>query len=128
MGKKPFRRRAWRAARRMIVLTTVLALIIAPLVVILTHGPAAHAAAASMAVDMAEEVAAHGHAHEEAGHDRPGGLFGGHNPADHDHQLQALICQAANAPKPLADKTQCAFRDVFRHLTLEGPRRPPRPV
>ena len=133
MGKRPFHSMARRAAHRMIVLTTVFALIVAPLVVILTHGPAAYAVAASMAADiaeadMAEEVAAQGHAHEDAGHDRPGGSFGGHNPADHDHQLQALICQTANAPKPLADKTHWAFSDVFRHLTVEGPRRPPRPV
>ena len=134
MGKSPFHGKMWHAARRMIALATVFALIVAPLVVILTHGPAAHAVAASMAAEMAEEIAAHGHAHEhghahdEAGHDHPGGSLGGHNPADHDHQLHALVCQATGAAKPFTDKAQCAFGDVFRHLTPDGPRRPPRPV
>ena len=130
MGKTPFHHRAWRAARRMIVLATVVALIVAPLVVILTHGPAAHAAAASMAGEIAAHGHAHerGHAHDEAGHDHPGGSFGGHNPADHDHQLNALICQAASAPQPFPDRTPCAFSEAFQHLTPDGPRRPPRPV
>ena len=144
MGKTPFHRRAWHPARRMIVLTTVFALVVAPLVVILTHGPAAHQFAASMAAEIAEEIAeeiaahghahghdhsyAHDHAHDEDGDDRPGGSPGGHNPADHDHQLHALVCQAARALKPFPDEAQCAFNEVFRHLTPEGPRRPPRPV
>ena len=124
MGKIPFHRETWQAARRLIVLMTVLALVVAPIVVILTHGPAAHAVAAS----MAEDIAAHGHAHDEAGHDSPDGSFEGHNPADHDHQLHALVCQTAGALKPRPDKAQCASSDVFRHLTLEEPRRPPRLV
>ncbi len=132
MGKTPFHHRMSHTARRMIVLATVFAFIVAPLVVILTHGPAAHAAAASMAAEMAAEmageIAAHGHAHDEAGHDHPGGSLGGHNPADHDHQLHALLCQATGAAKPFPDKAPCAFGDVFRHLTPDGPRRPPRPA
>ena len=134
MGKTPFHRRAWHPARRMIVLTTVFALVVAPLVVILTHGPAAHQFAASMAAEIAEGIAAHGHAHDhghghdEDGDDRPGGSPGGHNPADHDHQLHALVCQAARALKPFPAEAHCAFSEVFRHLTPEGPRRPPRPV
>ena len=127
MGKKPFHRRTWHVARGLIVLTTVLALLIAPLVVILTHGPAAHEFAVSMPT-MDVQSAAQGHAHSKAGHDHQGGPLGGHSPADHDHQLHALVCQAVNAPKALPDKTQCAFSDVFRHLTPDGPSRPPRAV
>ena len=112
----------------MAVLTTVLALVIAPLVVIHTHGPAAHAAAAAMAVEATESIAAHGHAHDDAGHHHPGNSFGGHNAADHDHPLHALIGQAASAPGPLPDTAPFWVRDVFRILTLDGPMRPPRPV
>ena len=126
MNRKSSHRRAWSVARGMIVLTTTLALVAALLVGILTHGPAAHAVAASMDVEMAEEIAAHGHAHDEASHDHQGGSFGDHNPADHDHQLHALVCQTANIPKPLPDKAQSALSNIFRHLTPEGPRRPPR--
>ena len=128
MGKRPFHRRTWRAARSVIVLATVFALVVAPLVVILTHGPAAHAVAASTAVDMVEEIAAQGHVHDKAGHEHQGGPLDGHNPADHDHQLHALLCQAGNAPKPRPDKAQCASGEALRNLTLKGPRRPPRAV
>ena len=132
MGKTPFHRRTWHAARTMVVLTTVFAMVVAPLVVILTHGPAAHEVAASMTVDMAEKVAAQGHAHDEAPHDHQNGHqsgpLGGHNPADHDHQLHALVCRADSAPKPLPGQARCAFSEGFRHLTPESPRRPPRLV
>ena len=130
MGKKPFHRRTRYAARSLIALTTALALIVAPLVVILTHGPAAQATAAPITA----EITAHGHDHDHGHtHDDPerdgqGGLFGGHSPADHDHQLTALICQPTNAHSPPPDKDHCALSDVFRHLTLEGPIRPPRSV
>ena len=128
VGKKPFRHRVWHAAYPLIVLTTVFALVVAPLVVILTHGPVVHEVSASMPADLAEEVAAHGHAHDEAGNDDKSGPFDGHTAADHEHQLQALIYQAASTPQPLPDKAWCAFSEAFRHLTPEGPRRPPRPV
>ena len=123
MGKKPLHHRAWQAARRVVVLMTVFALIIAPLVVILTHGPAAHEV-----VGMAGEIAAHGHAHSEPGHDSPSGPLGGHNAADHDHQLQALICQSASAQHPFPDKVHGELAEAFRHLTPDGPERPPRSV
>ncbi len=128
MGERCRHRGAWHAARGVIALTIACALIVAPLVVILTHGPAAHAAAASAIVDPGMHGHDHGPAHDDAAHDRHGGPFGGHNPADHDHQLHALIGQPGNAPKPLAGESSCAFSDVFRNLTLDGPIRPPRRV
>ena len=130
MGETPRHRRTWHAARNFIALTTALALIVAPLIVILTHGPAAHAAA----VSIATEIAAHGHGHshghthddiERGVQDEP---FSGHNPADHDHSLLALICQTSSTPTPRPDKSRCAFSDVLRNLMPEGLRRPPRSV
>ena len=125
-------RRIWPAARGMIVLATALALIVAPLVVIATHGPAAHADAASMTAQVADDIAAHGHSHDhghrhdEAGYGQKGGSFAGHNPADHDHQLQALVCRTAHTTAPMHDKAQCSASDVLRNLAPEGPMRPPR--
>ena len=112
----------------MIVLATVFALVGAPFLVILTHGPAAHAMAAEMAENIADEIAAHGHAHDEAGQDHQAGVFGGHNPADHDHQLHAVVCNAAGVANPLPHTAPCAVSDIFRTLTPEGPRRPPRSI
>ena len=131
MGEEPRHRRTWHAVRSLIALTTAFALIVAPLVVILTHGPAAQATAAA---SITAEIAAHGHdhshghTHDDAGHDGHDRPFGGHNPADHDHQLHALICQPASTPTPIPDKSRCAFSDVLRDLMPEGPMRPPRSV
>ena len=129
MGEKPRHRRIWQAARNLIALTTAFALMVAPLVIILTHGPAAQATAAA---STTAEIAAHGHdhshghTHDDAGRDGHDGPFGGHNPADHDHQLQALICPPANTLAPLPDKSKCVLSDVLRNLMPEGPLRPPR--
>ena len=142
MGTTPFHRGVRLAGRRLVALALVLALVVAPLVVTLTHGPAAQAAAASVAADMIGETAAHGpgpghthahahthtHGHDDAERDHQGGLLGGHNPLDHDHQLHALICPPSSAPTPFPDETPCASGDAFRALTPEGPRRPPRSV
>ena len=123
---------AWQTVRRLVVLTTALAMIVAPLVVILTHGPAALAVDPSVTTQMAAHghVHHHGHhhgpAHDDASYGHAGGALGGHNPADHDHQLHALICQAASTASPHPDKAHGALSDVFRHLTPDGPRRPPR--
>lgn len=130
MGERPRHRKTWRATRCTIALLTAIALNIAPLVVILTHGPAAEAIAASMAAEITAPGHDHDHGpgHDDARHDHRGGPPGGHNPTDHDHQLHALICQATNAAIPLPDKKRCALSDVFRQLALEGPMRPPRSV
>ena len=115
----------------MVALATVLALVVAPLVVFLTHGPAAGALATE--VTAQSDFHDHGHDHEhghadDAGHGHHGGVSGGHNPADHDHQLHAVLYQAASTLRPLADTARSAVRDVFRNLTPDGPRRPPRRV
>ena len=129
MGRRPLRYKVWNAGRYILVLMTVLALFVAPFVVNLTHGPAV-----AMTVDKIDEIAAHGHAqqhghtHDETGRGHPGGPLGGHNPADHEHQLHALVCQTANALHPLPDGTPCRFSEAFQHLTPDGPKRPPRVV
>ena len=121
-------RRVFRITRRVVALATVIALMIAPFIVILTHGPAAHARAASIAADSAahEHMHDHGHVHADSTHGVRDGLFDGHNPSDHDHQLHAVICRLPQISLPLPQKTRCVLSEVFRHLTLEGPTRPPR--
>ena len=134
MGKTPRHRRTWHAARNRIALTTAFALIVAPLIVILTHGPAANANAASITAELAEEIAAHGHDHshghthddtERGVHGEP---FAAHNPADHDHHLYALVCHAADTTGPHPDSRRCALNSMSHDLTLDGPMRPPRSV
>ena len=124
MGNRPRQRRASQVARRLVALTTALALFIAPLVVILTHGPAAHAAAAAMDT----EVAPHGHAHG----DREGGIgddpFAGHDATDHEHQLQALAVQSAETVRPTANGARHGAVTSFQGLPRDGPKRPPRSV
>ena len=63
MGDTPRHHRRTRAgrsvpARDLIVLTTALALIVAPLIVIVPHGPTAQATASA---SIPAEIAAHGH-------------------------------------------------------------------
>ena len=130
MSGKPRHSRTWHAARNLIALTTAFALIVAPLIVILTHGPAAHAAALSITTEVAAHAHdhSHGHTHDDTERDVHGEPFGGHNPADHDHSLLALICQPSSTSAPLPDKSRCAFNDVLRNLMPEGLIRPPRSV
>ena len=130
MGETPRHRRTWHAARNLIALTTAFALIVAPFIVILTHGPAAQAAALSTTTEVAAHGHDHsrGHTHDDAERGVHGEPFGGHDPADHEHPLHALIGQPASTPAPVPDKSRCAFSDVLRNLMPEGLRRPPRPV
>ena len=134
MGRRPRQGRVWREARRMLALTTILALLIAPIVVILTHGPTAHAVAA----EMTTGAAAHGHDHGhgelvgelkgERGGTLAAGLFSGHDATDHEHPLQALVCQPVGTQPVLASKAPREIAAPFRGRTLDGPRRPPRTV
>ncbi|WP_422367497.1 hypothetical protein [Pelagibius sp.] len=126
MGETSRHRRIWHAARNLIVLTTTFALIVAPLIVILAHGPGAHAAAAAISMEIAKHGHDHGHTDEDTERDVHDDPFDGHNPADHDHPLHALVYQPENPSKPPPEKSEYALSDVFRHLTLEGLMRPPR--
>lgn len=118
----------WHAVRRTVALATVVALLVAPIVVILTHGPAVQAVAA----DLAAEVATHGHAHGGPGSapgSGPGGKFGsGHDATDHEHQLQAVVVQPGEAWRPMASGARHAAIASFRGLPRDGPKRPPRAV
>ena len=128
MGETPRHRGAWHAARGMIALTIAFALIVAPLVVSLTHSPTAYATVASITAEIAAHGHGHTHTHDDVEHDGHGGSFGGQTPADHDHPLHAVIYHPASASKPLPGIAHCILSDAFRQLTPDGPRRPPRAV
>ena len=131
----------------MIALTAVFVLLIAPIVVILTHGPAAHISSAEMTADCATHSHghSHGHSHDHGhghghghGHDDldgdiwggsfAGGLFAGHDATDHDHQLQALTCSSMGTWDIIAHAAPSESAAAFRGRTQDEPRRPPRPV
>ncbi|MCG8558419.1 MAG: hypothetical protein MI824_01355 [Hyphomicrobiales bacterium] len=120
MGNGPRNRWAWHAGRWMVALAVTVALLIAPIVVILTHGPAAHAFGA----DTASQIATHGHAHGDVGD----GPFGGHDATDHEHHLQALLVQPGEAWRPMASGARHGAIASFRGLPRDRPKRPPRPV
>lgn len=109
---------AVRAALRtpgcqMLLLAIACAMLFAPVVVAVTHGPV-----------TAEQI----HVHHSTGHDHHSEPTGSHDPADHDHQLQALISPTAGWVHVLPNTEQSTVGDTFRHLMPEGPRRPPRLV
>ncbi len=103
-------------ARSRFVWLTILALLLAPVIVNLTHLP--------VAITTADDLAAHGHSHGDADE----GLVASHDATDHEHQLQGLIHRAGD---------NAAFRETagspskvpMRSGAIrEGPRRPPRLV
>lgn len=120
MVKRSPHHRSWGIGRRIAALATVFALIMAPIIVILTHGPAAHATA----VDGTDEGAAHGHGHDHG--DTGAGPLNGHDASDHEHQLHALVGKPLGFLQPMADAKRCAASLPVRGLTRDGPERPPR--
>ena len=113
----------------MVALATAVALVIAPIVVILTHGPSNHDRGAhAAAAESAAEVAAHGHLHSKVDGEFGGGAIAGHDATDHEHQLQSLPFQSGETDYPAAGGTQHETVASFRGLPRDGPKRPPRPV
>lgn len=93
----------------------LLALICAPVIVSLTHSPAAA---------MATEVETrHGHAHGET---RESLSVGGHDASDHEHQVTALSIRPARIGAPVLAGFERGGGQVASSAIREGPRRPPR--
>jgi len=112
------------AARKAAVLAVIFAVLAAPVVLMLTHDFTPQDI--SETVEPVEDAEADGHDHDAPEGEHRSGSHGSHGPADHDHQFHALIGPPAGAVKPLSNAAGSAIRDRFRHLTPEGPRRPPR--
>ncbi len=112
------------AACKAAVLAIIFAMLAAPVALMLTHDFTS--LDISETVDPVEDGEADGHDHDAPESEQHGGSHGSHGPADHDHQFHALIGPPAGAVTPHADAARSTVRDRFRHLTPEGPRRPPR--
>ena len=84
-------RTALRTAFRKLAVTAMAAgLALAPLPLASAHDPLALAAAESArhAALVAQEIAEHGHSHDDGeAHEQSGGHMHGHDPADHSHQF-----------------------------------------
>lgn len=94
----------------------VLALFLAPIIVNLTHSPAA-------AMD-AEVGVWHGHSHGDA----DDGIFAGHDATDHEHQVTALLGRPGNLQVSTDGAYDLARAEFPSGAIREGPRRPPRQI
>ena len=91
----------------------VLALVLAPVIIVTTHGPAAMAAA--------EELAAHGHSHDD-----DGGLLRGHDATNHEHQNIAVLVGKDEGDTAFGDRTRVLVTVAADGWPPDLPRRPPR--
>ncbi len=98
---------------RLMTMLMVLALVLAPVIIVATHGPAAAAAA--------EEIAAHGHSHSD-----DGGLFQSHDATDHDHQSAAVLVGKDESDTAFGDRTRVLITVAADGWPQDLPRRPPR--
>ncbi|MBD1547378.1 hypothetical protein [Roseibium aggregatum] len=107
--------RAW-SIRPAVVLTVVLALALSQVIVSLTHAPSA----SNDLVSIAQQGHSHGDGLTET--------ISGHDAADHEHQLNALINPAAKDMAP-ANNRLSSFNDRdWEGLVRDGPQRPPKSV
>jgi hypothetical protein len=85
--------------RKLSIVTTAAALALAPLPLASAHAPLALAAAedARHAALIAQEIAEHGHSHDDGeAHEQSGGHMHGHDPADHSHQFAFFAGSASH--------------------------------
>lgn len=102
--------------RAAVVTSVIMALVLAQLIVGMTHAPGCSA--------DNSVVTHHGHSHG----DEPGDFIPGHDAADHEHQLNALIIPVGEVNVKVDSRVSgFADRDGIGHIRA-GPRRPPRSV
>lgn len=98
---------------RLMTMVTVLALALAPAIIVATHGPAAMAEPA--------EFAAHGHSH-----DSDGDPWQSHDAMDHEHQHNAVLTGRAEAHDVPAERLHVLNARVADGRAEDRPKRPPR--
>ena len=106
------------AARGAFVLLTLCALLAAPMVIAMTHGP-------GPSIDSAQAVEqlVHGHSHDEP---EPGQFGGSHDATDHEHPTQIVLSQVNNSVFDLSG-LRLGMSDVSAgSLPPSGLRRPPK--
>jgi hypothetical protein len=88
-----------RGGLTLAAMASAAALAVAPLPLASAHNPLALAAADSErhADLMAQEIAEHGHSHDDGeAHEQSGGHMHGHDPADHSHQFAFFAGSASH--------------------------------
>ena len=95
----------------------LLALILAPVVILSSHGPGAVYLAQQ--ADLPQQIHGHSHAEDSAGQ---------HDATDHEHQVSAILAGSGNSG--FDAKSAALFHDVplADGDCRDGPRRPPRDV
>ena len=106
------------AARGAFALLMLCALLLAPMVITMTHGPGA-------SIDSAQaiEQLVHGHSHDEPD---PGQFGGGHDATDHEHPTQIVLLQVSDSVFD-SSGLRLGMSDVSAgSLPPSGLRRPPK--
>lgn len=118
------------AFRFVVAFTMALGMVLSPTGRSVSHNPIALAVAeAARHAELAAQVEAHGHAHDDglAGEQSPGHAHG-HNPADHTHESASAALDFAQPVLPIRRMWQ-AYPPLFANLEsgfrLE---RPPKPI
>lgn len=95
----------------------LLALILAPVKILSSHGPGAVYLAQQ--ADLAQEIHGHSHAEDSAGQ---------HDATDHEHQASAILVGSEKSGFEV--QTAALFHDmpIADGHARDGPRRPPRDV
>ena len=104
--------------RRAVALLLFCALLLAPVIISMTHGPGD----AANAIQAAAVKAAHGHTHEW---DEPG-KPGQHDATDHEHNVAVVLTGGAQSIFDLKSAAFTTDLGVFAGLAGNGLRRPPR--
>lgn len=106
-----------RAAELVVAVSLVLALVLAPVLIALSHGPGAvHVA---QQIVLADQTHGHTHAEDDAGQ---------HDATDHEHQVTAILTPPGKSVFDRHPVRLLQEATVTDGRNREGPRRPPRAV
>lgn len=105
-------------ARGPFVLLMLCALLLAPMVIAMTHGP-------GPSIDSAQAIEhlVHGHSHDEP---EPGQFGGGHDATDHEHPTQIVLSQVSDSVFDFSGLRLGMFDVSAGSLPQSGLRRPPK--
>ena len=121
---------ALREAFRKLAVTTLAAgLALAPLPLASAHDPLelSAAEAARHAALVAQEIAEHGHSHDDGeAHEQSGGHMHGHDPADHSHQFAFFAGSASQWGLPAPQRWPSSRSGPPDPATGSGIDRPPK--
>lgn len=105
------------AARFVVAIVLLLALILAPVVILPSHGPGAVYLAQK--ADLAQQIHGHSHAEDSAGQ---------HDATDHEHQVSAILAGLEKSGFDVQSAVLFHDMPLADGHSRDGPRRPPRDV